>query len=283
MASLRLENNFSLLLGKEIAKCSSAMDVNNLFSSSTFVQFIEIVTKLVLDHHYLHISNIPFSPRREVLEAIAGLFGTFRYPVENTRICVDCTHDGCSIEDLPLHNDDAILDVMPMFGILQVEQECPLNMPTNGIVLVDELVSYLELHNTELLRRLLTSKVPMLASKTTKVIENNEVVFKKQGDEHLVKKSILFHEEGVYKSRFSLGRIKYYYFKNNLVQPKDEKNMIVEFMEIANRLRKCLYIKQNDILIYNNQRTLHDRSECGIEVGMNGKIKSRSFYIAFAN
>lgn len=58
--------------------------------------------------------------------------------------------------------------------------------------------------------------------------------------------------------------------------------MIAEFVEVANRLRRSMYLKQNDILIYNNKRPLHDRSESAIEVGLNGEIKSRSFCIAFA-
>lgn len=43
-----------------------------------------------------------------------------------------------------------------------------------------------------------------------------------------------------------------------------------------------MYLKENDILIYNNKQTLHDRTESGLEFGL-ADIKSRSFYIAFAN
>lgn len=64
---------------------------------------------------------------------------------------IDCKYDGCRVGALPLHNDDVLLDEMPALGILQVEDECPLIMPTNDIVLVDEVVDYLELHNAKLL------------------------------------------------------------------------------------------------------------------------------------
>ena len=283
MASLRLSDKLTYLLDVELNKCDTPLGVTKLFSTPIFSPLFDNIKVLLSRHHYVHISNVVFAPRREVLEGIANMFGTFRSPVENTNVRVDCAYDGCSIEALPLHNDDAILDIMPAFGVLQVENECPLKMPTNGIVLVDELVDYLKLHNAKLLEKLLTNKVPMLSSKTIKIIKDNEVIFEEHESELFAKKSILFKEKGIYQSRFSLGRINYYYFKKTHVeQSQDEKNMITEFIEVANKLRKSLYLKQNDILIYNNKRILHDRSESAIEIGLNGEIKSRSFYIAFA-
>ena len=283
MASLRLSEDLATLLGAEISKCDTSLGVAGLFSNPVFSPLFNTIKELLSQHHYVHISNVSFAPRREVLEALAGVLGVFRPPVENTDVRVDCAYDGCRIEALPLHNDDAMLSVMPTFGVLQVENECPLRMPTNGIVLVDDIVDYLELHNAKLLERLLTNEVPMLSSKHVKVIRGNELVFEEQEGELLVRQSILFKDGGVYQSRFNPGRINYYYFKKCVLQSQDEKNMVAEFVEVANRLRRSMYLKQNDILIYNNKRTLHDRSESAIEVGLNGEIKSRSFYVAFAN
>lgn len=282
MASLRLSNELSSLLSAGVAKCDTSLCVAELFAAPVFSPLFSVIGELLSRHHYVHVSNVNFAPRREVLEALANVLGVFRPPVENTNVRIDCKYDGCRVGALPLHNDDALLNEMPEFGVLQVEDECPLRMPTNGIVLVDEIVDYLELHNAKLLERLLTNEVPMLSSKHVKVIRGNEVVFEEQEGELLVRQSILFKDGGVYQSRFNPGRINYYYFKKCVLQSQDEKNMVAEFVEVANKLRKSMYLKKNDILIYNNKRTLHDRSESAVEVGLSGEIKSRSFYIAFA-
>lgn len=83
---------------------------------------------------------------------------------------IDCKYDGCRVGALPLHNDDVLLDEMPALGILQVEDECPLIMPANDIVLVDEVVDYLELHNAKLLEKLLTNEASMFYSKHIQII-----------------------------------------------------------------------------------------------------------------
>lgn len=283
MASIRLDNELSSLFDVEMARCHTSQEILELFSTLKFSPFFEVIKKILYHYHYVHISNINFTPKRYILEAFANYFGTFRSPVENTNVRIDCSHDGCSIESLVLHNDDAMLDLMPTFGILQIENECPLKMPTNGIVLIDDIINYLQLYNKKLLKKLFTYKVPMLSSNVSKIIENNKVVFQKKGNDIFTRKSILVKQDGIIESRFNIGRINYYYYKMNKKQPIKEKKMIAEFLEIANRFRKSIYLKKNDILIYNNKRTLHDRSESGLEFGLNNEIKSRSFYIAFAN
>lgn len=283
MASIRLDNELSSLFDVEMARCHTSQEILELFSTLKFSPFFEAIKKILYHYHYVHISNINFTPKRYILEAFANYFGTFRSPVENTNVRIDCSHDGCSIESLVLHNDDAMLDLMPTFGILQIENECPLKMPTNGIVLIDDIINYLQLYNKKLLKKLFTYKVPMLSSNVSKIIENNKVVFQKKGNDIFTRKSILVKQDGIIESRFNIGRINYYYYKMNKKQPIKEKKMIAEFLEIANRFRKSIYLKKNDILIYNNKRTLHDRSESGLEFGLNNEIKSRSFYIAFAN
>lgn len=283
MASLRLSNEFSSLFNAEMSKNHTSQAILKLFSTSSFSPFFEILRKMLLRYHYVHLSNVSFAPRRDILEAFASYFGVFRSPVENTNVRVDCSYDGCSVESLPLHNDDAILDLIPSFGILQVENECPLKMPTNGIVLVDDITTYLQLYDEKLLQKLLTHRVPMLSLNVSKIVKNDEIVFEENGKERIVKKSILVKKNGIFESRFNLGRINYYYYKMGKKQSLTEKRMIAEFLEVANKFRRSMYLKENDILIYNNKRTLHDRSESGLEFGLNNEIKSRSFYIAFAN
>lgn len=283
MASLYLSNEFSSLFSAEISKSHTPQTILKLFSTSSFSPFFEVVRKVLFRYHYVHLSNVGFAPRRDILEAFASYFGVFRAPVENTNVRIDCSYDGCSIESLPLHNDDAALDLIPSFGILQIENECPLKMPTNGIVLVDDIVAYLQVYNEKLLQKLLAHKVPMLSSNVSKVVKNDEIVFKENGNEIIAKKSILVKKNGIFESRFNLGRINYYYYKTDKKQSLAERKMIAEFLEVANKFRRSIYLKENDILIYNNKRTLHDRSESGLEFGLDNEVKSRSFYIAFAN
>lgn len=282
MASLRLSYEFSLLFNAEVSKCYGVENILELFSTPNFTIFFDAIKTMLHRYHYVHISNVGFAPRRDILGAFASCFGSFRDPVENTNVRIDCSFDGCSIESLPLHNDDAMLDIMPQIGILQVENECPLKMPKNGIVLIKDIVFYLQLHNERLLQKLLTHKIPMLSSKFSKIIKNNETVFLEKGDEVIAEKSILIEKNGIYEARFNPSRIDYYYYKTGKKQSLAERKMIFEFLEIANRFKKSMYLKENDILIYNNKQTLHDRTESGLEFGL-ADIKSRSFYIAFAN
>lgn len=194
MASIRLSNEFSSLFNAEMSKNHTSQAILKLFSTSSFSPFFEILRKMLLRYHYVHLSNVGFAPRRDILEAFASYFGVFRSPVENTNVRVDCSYgsyDGCSIESLPLHNDDVMLDLIPSFGILQVENECPLKMPTNGIVLVDDITTYLQLYDEKLLQKLLTHRVPMLSLDISKIIKNDEIIFKENGKERVVKKSIL--------------------------------------------------------------------------------------------
>lgn len=280
MASLRLGDELGRVLSESLSK-STAKEIKDVFLDKK-PAFVSTIQRLLDKHCFVHISNVPFSPSREVLSAIISCFGKFRQPVENTDIRIDCDHDGCALEYLELHNDDAILlDKQPTFAILQVAEECPLKKPLNGIVKVDDIVYFLEHNNADLLNRLLNVKVPMLSSKVQKIVKNNKTEIHKVG-EICNRTTILQKENGMYISRFNLGRIRYFYYAKGIKQDFAEASMIYRFLEVANCLKTTMYLKKNDLLVYNNKRTLHDRGECGLELNLDGHINSRKFYIAFA-
>lgn len=282
MAFLKLSDDLKSHLGSCLKNFRSATDAFNFLQSDPS-NFIPTIRKMLKNDLFVHVNNVAFTPNRIILEAIARCLGEFRNPVENTQVRLECDHDGCSLGYLPLHNDDAmLLDKQPKFGVLQVEEEDPLKLPKNGIVKIDEVIDYLQLYNPELLDDLLNIKVPMLFGKYHKITKNDKIIFiQEEGEIHL-NLPILYIENGIYLSRFHIGHINYFYYKKRVQQTEKEKRMIASFLQVANKFRKEFYLKQNDLLFFNNKRTLHDRTECSIELNLNGRLQTRKFYIAFA-
>ncbi len=281
MAFLRLEDSFSAFLGEGLSRCLNPQGAYG-FLNDKGRAFIGIAKKLLEQHLFLHVCNVAFAPDANTLEAFASCFGKFRGPVEHTEIRVDCDYDGCVLSPLEFHNDDVLLDhdKRPNVGILQVQSEDPLKRPVNSVVKIDDIVSYLELENPNLLDRLLHVPVPMLWGKVKKILNDDQLTFTE--GERQIQVPILYKENGFYASRFNLGRILYFYYAKGLQQDLEEKRMIHQFLQVARQLKRDMYLAKNDLLIFNNKRTMHSRSACSVEINQDGSFKSRLFYATFA-
>ena len=99
MASLRLSEDLASSLETEIGGCGTSLSVAGVFSNPAFYPLFNTVRELLSRHHYVHISNVSFSPRREVLEALAGVLGVFRPPVENTKRTIEILSENCNVQN----------------------------------------------------------------------------------------------------------------------------------------------------------------------------------------
>ena len=81
--------------------------------------------------------------------------------------------------------------------------------------------------------------------------------------------------------RFDLTRIHYYYWKKQEIQSIEERLLIDKFLNIAKKFRKEFYLEQGDILILDNKRTLHDRTECSFKLNRDGSFNTREIFVSF--
>jgi len=84
-----------------------------------------------------------------------------------------------------------------------------------------------------------------------------------------------------YFTRFDITRIKYYYKFYNKKQDKKESLLIDNFLKYAKKFRKEFYLETGDILIHNNKTTLHDRTECSLELNLDGLLSTREIFVSF--
>jgi len=96
-----------------------------------------------------------------------------------------------------------------------------------------------------------------------------------------IKQTLLYAEENEIKVRFDLHRIKAYYFSKQLSQSHDEKQFISKFLDLADKLKKSIYLEKHDFLIVNNRKTLHDRGECSLELNQDGSFNTREIFVGF--
>ncbi len=239
-----------------------------------FQNVIDNAKKILGKNHYVIIKKTGFVREKAIFEAFVKQFGSFYGTVEYTDIKLDCHYTGCNYSALELHNDDAIdLENQPLYGFIQVQNEDPLKLTKNGVVKVDDIVSYLEVHDRELLKDLLNTCVSMLAYGV-----NYDGKDKKKIEVH---EPVLYEKEGIYYVRFDLTRIKYYHWKKKQEQPSKQVTLIKDFLSIAKKLRKEIYLERSDIYIHNNKRTLHDRTECSIELNSDGSVNTREIFVSF--
>lgn len=230
--------------------------------------------KALRSEEFLLIKGNPFI-NKSLFELFVKQFGSEYYGlVEHTDIKLDCPYYGCTSGYLEFHNDNAIDSNYPLYGFIQVIKEDPLKLPKNGVVRVKDIVEFLELYNNDLLYKLLNNKVPMLSYGIYYESKNKEEILKNE--------TILYNDNGVYKSRFDFSRIKYYYWKKNMQQSIEERKMIYEFLEVCKKLAKYFYLEKGDILIHNNHTTLHDRTECSFELDSRNE-NTREIYVSFIN
>ena len=58
--------------------------------------------------------------------------------------------------------------------------------------------------------------------------------------------------------------------------------MIESFIDVCNKVKHQYHLETGDILILNNLKTLHDRSECSLEINADGSFNTREIIVGFA-
>jgi hypothetical protein len=277
MAIINISTNLSSQITTKIneIKTCSQQDIDNFLQlDNDFTNIYKSAKKILNENYYLVIKNIGFVKEKSIFEAFVKLFGEFYGEVEYTDIKLDCSYTGCSYKLIELHNDDAIdLDNQPLYGFIQVHNEDPLKLSQNGLVKVDDIVNYLAIYDKNFLDELFTRKIPMLSygvnydNRTDNEIITNESILYKNGDSVNI--------------RFDLTRVKHYYWKKEEEQSLGEKYFIDKFLTIAKKFRKEIYLEKGDILIHNNKKTLHDRTECSFELNVDGSFNTREIFVSF--
>lgn len=245
-------------------------------SSNEFQSICQTATSILDQYEFVVVKNIGFNHNARVFESFIKLFGRFYGSVEFGEIKLDCSHTACELLNIQLHNDDAIgLNSQPTKGFIQVITEDPSLNTVNGVVRISDLVTYLECANLELLEALYQQPIPMLSYGVNydQLVQNNEI---------FVSHPILYKDQNQTKVRFDLERIQHYYYKKDLQQPLEEKRLIYKFLEVAKGFKYQMHLQAGDILIHNNQTTLHDRGACSLELGLKGHLNSRQIYVSFA-
>lgn len=245
-----------------------------LKSDNSFQSIIKIANKILNENYFVLIKNIGFVREKAIFEAFVKQFGNFYGAVEYTDIKNDCRYTGCQYKLIELHNDDAIdLLNQPLYGFIQIQKEDPLKITKNGLVIIDEIINYLEINDKIFLDELLNKRINMLAYGVNYDGKDKEKI--------ILNEPILYKENNIFYVRFDLTRINYYYWKENLIQSIEERQLIDKFLSIAKKFRKEFYLEQGDILIHNNKRTLHDRTECSFELGLNETYNTREIFVSF--
>ncbi len=231
--------------------------------------------RLLEDNLFVLIKNIGFNKERAIFESFVKLFGDFYGAVEYTDIKMERLYTGCKYDRIEFHNDDAIdLKKQPSIGFIQVLTEDPLKMTTNGIVKIDDVVNFLKIFDPDFLNELFEHKVPMLSFGINYEGENKEKI--------ITKEPILYRDADNINVRFDLTRINFFYWKERLTQSEKEKRLIDKFLLTLMKFRKELYLETGDILIHQNKRALHDRTECNFLLNKDGSLHTREIFVSFA-
>lgn len=275
MSTIKISDEFKTLMKAQFSSSNELENYRYINSNRKFLDLTSNIKKLLKYNHFILIKNIGFIHDKKLFEFFIKQFGDYYGIIEETGINLECNYTGCTDKLIELHNDDAIdLTHQPEYGFIQVQQEDPLSLPMNGIVLVDSIVRYLEVYNPLLLNDLYTIKVPMLSFGVNYDNTNKTLIE--------VHEPILYKNNNITMVRFDLTRIKFYYKYKKIIQSEKESLLIDEFLHYAKKFRKEFYIEKGDILIHNNKRTLHDRTECSFEINSDGLLNTREIYVSFA-
>jgi len=278
MSIIKISDNLSSIITTKVKKIKvyHQKEIDNFLQlDDNFISIYKASKKVLDENYFVIIKNIGFMREKAVFEAFVKQFGKFYGGVEYTDIKLDCPYTGCNYKLIELHNDDAIdlLD-QPLYGFIQVQNEDPLKLAKNGLVKVDDIVNYLEIYDRDFLEKLFTTKINMLAygvnydgNDNSEIVVNEPILYKSNDNIHV---------------RFDLTRIKHYYWKKNKKQSTEERSVVDKFLAIAKKFRQEIYLEQGDILIHNNKRTLHDRSECSLELNVDGTFNTREIFVSFA-
>ena len=160
----------------------------------------------------------------------------------------------------------------PHYGFITVSKEDPYLEVNNGIVVIKEVVEFLKANDIPFLNKLLSYQFPMMSLGVNYSSDKEPIV---------VKHPILYNDNGKFRVIYDQSRIKYFYYINDTVQPQIELELLYKFNKLCEKFKKNFLIKRNDILIFNNKTTLHDRGECSFLLTPKG-FETREIYVSFS-
>lgn len=275
MAVLSLSDTFKVSHKTSLERLHTQEEYDDfVHNDPSFFHLINAVKKILSQDQYVIIKGL-INDSEMFFQSFIKEFGVYYGAVERTGIKLECNYTGCNRKALGLHNDDAIdIDNQPKLGFIQVTKEDPLLEVVNGIVIIKELVGKLKLENPALLEELLCTPVPMLSYGINYISgERNEII---------TSQPILYIKDNVYQVRFDDSRTAHFYYKKQKTQSTKELNMIENFIKIAHEIKHEYHLECGDILMHNNLTTLHDRSECSLQIDEAGNIHSREIMVSFA-
>ena len=277
MAILTLENKFSSFLAARFNKIKMyhTGDIINFLEQTQEIKNIyESINKLLSKDYFVVLKNLDLQNDKNLFYRFSSLFGKVYPEIDYTNIKIDCPYTGCISSYLIWHTDDAILgNNQPQYTTIYIIEEDPLKLPQNGILDIDDLVYYLEINDINFLNELLTKEIPMYSEGVHYYDENKDNI--------TVSQTLLYEENNEIFVRFDLHRIKAYYFSKNIKQSIEEKKFINKFLTLADKLKKTIYLEKHDFLILNNRKTLHDRTECSIQLNLDGTTTTREIFVGF--
>lgn len=240
-------------------------------NNSEILKYAEDFKKALKVNQFVILKNVPVS--QNLMSMLSKMFGEYCGFIESAEVMTSPSYTASLFQPIKLHNDNAIDDNQYSMTLIGVREEDPLKQTLNGIVRISDVVEYLSVFNTQLLDSLMQHKLPMLSSG----INYNDT------DKSTIERFIPIiskDETGEYCCRFDLSRVNYYYWIKNKLQSQEEKRLICDFLDIANKFKKEFYLSYNDIMLINNRTTIHDRSECNFMVNSE-KITSRKIFVSF--
>jgi len=277
VAILTLENQFSSFLATKFDKVKMyhTNDIVNFLEQTEEIQNIyKSISKLLLKDYFVVLKNLNLQNDKNLFFHFSSLFGKVYPEIDYTGIKIDCPYTGCVSGYLVWHTDDAILgNQQPKYTTIYMIEEDPLKLPQNGILDIDDLVYYLEMNDIDFLNELLTKEIPMY-SEGVHYYDNDK-------KDITITQTLLYKEDNEIFVRFDLHRIKSYYFSKNIAQSIKEKKIINKFLTLVDNLKKTVYLEKHDFLILNNRKTLHDRTECSIQLNLDGTTTTREIFVGF--
>jgi hypothetical protein len=243
-------------------------------NDKSFINLVNATKTILAEDQHIVIRGL-VNNSEKFFEAFVEEFGVYYGVIERTGIKLDCNYTGCNRKALGLHNDDAIdVNNQPKFGFIQVTKPDPILKVGNGVVIIKDIVRKLKFENPRLLEALLATSVPMLSYGVNYIGgEDKEII---------VNSPILYIKEGSYQVRFDDSRVAHYYYKKGLKQSHQELDMIESFIKAAHEVKRVYYLECGDVIIVNNLTTLHDRSECSLEIDLDGSFNTREIMVSFA-
>ena len=246
------------------------------------LHLIELLAKLgtacrslLVDNGYVCVRGLPLSSDVKTILTIGielgEIFSDLSHQstiVSEASPCLNAKLQGNQTEQLLMHTDFAMLTQPPVATIIQCRMSDPLGdeYGRNGIAVAQHIVS--KYFGSEELELVVNTPMPF-AGRTP------------AGEDIILKTPVLtLCANSLAKVRFHPSRIHHGFRTLGLKPNKDETRVLNTFQEMILSVRREMILRPGDILIVNNHTSLHDRTNCSIQLGIDG-FKSRISHILF--